>query len=183
MLWEILPGTSLLWRAVCKLVKPKWYTKFGSTNHPPSGYKFYSSLNMLMLIRYSGTQWEASISFELTLIKSYGPKLEIQRHTTHTTNSKRESMVLFWVSSLKIFEFLFIFFKIYLFIFRERGRDGEREGESYQCVVASRAPHTGDLACNPGMCPYTGNRTGDPLVHSPHSIHWATPARAKSLNF
>ena len=25
----------------------------------------------------------------------------------------------------------------YLFIFRERGREGEREGEKYQCVVAS----------------------------------------------
>ena len=39
------------------------------------------------------------------------------------------------------------------FIFRERGREGEREGEKYQCVVASRTPPTGDLACNPGMCP------------------------------
>ena len=44
-------------------------------------------------------------------------------------------------------------FFIYLFIFRERGREGEREGEKYQCVVASRAPPMVDLACNPGMCP------------------------------
>ena len=29
----------------------------------------------------------------------------------------------------------------------------EREGEKHQCVVASHAPLTGDLACNPGMCP------------------------------
>ena len=36
---------------------------------------------------------------------------------------------------------------------RERERDGEREGEKYQCVVASRMPPTGDLAGNPGMCP------------------------------
>ena len=34
---------------------------------------------------------------------------------------------------------------------RERGREGEREG--HQCVVASHAPPTGDLAHNPGMCP------------------------------
>ena len=27
-------------------------------------------------------------------------------------------------------------------------------------------------------CALMGNRTGDPLVHSPHSLHWATPARA-----
>ena len=26
-------------------------------------------------------------------------------------------------------------------------------GEKHQCVVSSRAPPTGDLAHNPGMCP------------------------------
>ena len=31
--------------------------------------------------------------------------------------------------------------------------EGEREGEKHQCVVASGAAPTGDLACNPGMCP------------------------------
>ena len=40
---------------------------------------------------------------------------------------------------------------IYLF-FRERGREGEKEGEKHQCVVASHVVPTGDLACNPGMC-------------------------------
>ena len=33
------------------------------------------------------------------------------------------------------------------------GREGEREGEEHQCVVASLMPPTGDLARNPGMCP------------------------------
>ena len=42
---------------------------------------------------------------------------------------------------------------IYLFTFRERGREGEREGEQHQRVVASHVPSTGDLAHNPGMCP------------------------------
>ena len=47
-----------------------------------------------------------------------------------------------------------LFFKIfYLFIFRERGREGERKGEKHQCVVVSHMPPTGELACNPGMCP------------------------------
>ena len=41
---------------------------------------------------------------------------------------------------------------IYLFIFRERGRK-EKEGEKHHCVVASHSFPTGDLACNPGMCP------------------------------
>ena len=49
---------------------------------------------------------------------------------------------------------LFLFFKrFYLFIFRERGREGEIEGEKHQCVVASHEAPTGDPACNPGMSP------------------------------
>ena len=48
-----------------------------------------------------------------------------------------------------MFEF---FFKI-LFIFRERGREEEREEEKHQCVVVSHMAPTGDLACNPGVCP------------------------------
>ena len=32
------------------------------------------------------------------------------------------------------------------------GREGEREGGKHQCVAASHALLTGDLACNPGMC-------------------------------
>ena len=42
---------------------------------------------------------------------------------------------------------------MYLFIFRERGREGERAGEKYQYVVASHALPTGDLALNPGTYP------------------------------
>ena len=45
------------------------------------------------------------------------------------------------------------FFKVYLFIFRVRGREGDREGEKHQCVVSSSVPPTRDLARNPGMCP------------------------------
>ena len=49
--------------------------------------------------------------------------------------------------------FLFSFKDFIYFIFRERGREGEREGEKHQCVVASHVASPGDLACNPGMCP------------------------------
>ena len=41
----------------------------------------------------------------------------------------------------------------YLFSFRARGREGEREGEKHPCVVVSCVLLTGDLAHNPGMCP------------------------------
>ena len=43
--------------------------------------------------------------------------------------------------------------RFYLFIFRERGKEGEREREKHQGVVASHVPPRGDLARNPGMCP------------------------------
>ena len=54
----------------------------------------------------------------------------------------------------------------YLFIFRERGRKKEREGEKDQYVVASGTPPTRDVACNPGVCP-DGNQTSDALVCRP----------------
>ena len=47
----------------------------------------------------------------------------------------------------------FIYLFIYLLIFRERGKEEEREGEKHQCVVASHMPPTRDLAHNPGMGP------------------------------
>ena len=56
------------------------------------------------------------------------------------------------------------FLKKILLIFRERGREGEREGEKHQCVVASHVPPTGDLARSPGMWP-VWDRTSNPLVH------------------
>ena len=48
---------------------------------------------------------------------------------------------------------LILFFKGFVYLFRERGREGEREGDKHQCVVAPHVFPTGDLARNPGMCP------------------------------
>ena len=45
---------------------------------------------------------------------------------------------------------------IYLFIFRERGREEEREGEKHQCVVASYTPPTGMWPATQGRV-LTGN--------------------------
>ena len=65
-----------------------------------------------------------------------------------------------------------IFYYFYIF------RSGKREGEKYQCVVASHVPPPGDLAYNPGMCPSLGIELDTLLVTDWHLIHWATPARA-----
>ena len=61
-----------------------------------------------------------------------------------------------------IFYFLIIFF-LRVCLFLETGREGEREGEG---VVASCVPPTGDLACNPGMCP-DWESNWHPLVCTP----------------
>ena len=45
------------------------------------------------------------------------------------------------------------FLKDFIYLFLERGREGEREAEEHQSVVAFQVPPTGDLACNPVMCP------------------------------
>ena len=47
----------------------------------------------------------------------------------------------------------FFFLVDFIHLFLERGKEGEREGEKYQCVVASCAPPTGDLACKPRHVP------------------------------
>ena len=46
-------------------------------------------------------------------------------------------------------------------------------------MVASLAPSTRDLACNPFMCPNWESKPVTFWFANPHSIHWATPARAK----
>ena len=56
----------------------------------------------------------------------------------------------------KLWDSEFMVFLKILFIFRGRESEGEREGEKYQCVVASHMPPTGDLACSTGMCPDWG---------------------------
>ena len=80
------------------------------------------------------------------------------------------------------------FLKI-LFVFRKRGRKGERERErnidlqEKHWWVASRMLPTADLACNPGMC--LGIEPVTLWFAGRHSIYWATPARAflKNVSF
>ena len=63
--------------------------------------------------------------------------------------------VINWGASAYDFSICFLksvfiyFLKFYLF--RERGREGEREGEKHQRVVAFHEVLTGDLAHNPGI--------------------------------
>ena len=62
----------------------------------------------------------------------------------------------------------YLFLKKILFIFRKRGREGEREAEKHQCVVASCTPPTGDLAHDAGICPDRESNQG-PLGLQAHT--------------
>ena len=63
----------------------------------------------------------------------------------------------------------YLFFKDFiLFIFRERGREAEREGDKHQCVVASSVSSTGDLTWPATKaCALTGTRTSNTSVSRP----------------
>ena len=59
------------------------------------------------------------------------------------------------------FKYNFLFFKsvslffilFYLFIFREKAKEGEREGEKHQCAVASHVPCTREPGLQPRHVP------------------------------
>ena len=48
---------------------------------------------------------------------------------------------------------MYVCMYVCIYLFLESGKEGESVGVKHQCVVASHTPCTGDLACNPGMCP------------------------------
>ena len=52
-----------------------------------------------------------------------------------------------------IIGYIFFIKDFYLLICGERNREGEREGEKHQYMVASHPPPTGEPAHNPGKCP------------------------------
>ena len=64
-------------------------------------------------------------------------------------------------------------------IFRERRREGKREGDRHPSVSSHRPP-TGDPARNPGMCP-DGNQTGYLLVTRPALNSLSHTSQCKAL--
>ena len=66
--------------------------------------------------------------------------------------------------------------RFYVFIFRERGRAGERETEKHPCVVSSHTPNRGP-GPQPSHVPWQGIQPATLWFAGRRSIHWATPAR------
>ena len=72
--------------------------------------------------------------------------------------------------------------RFYLLIFRERGREKEREGEKHQCVVASCAPLQGTWPATQARA-LMGNRTANPLVCQPALNPLSHTSQVKMVNF
>ena len=86
-------------------------------------------------------------------------------------------------------QWIIFFFKIlFLFIFRERGREVEREGEKHQCErgtsiacplhTCSRGPGQ-----QPGHVPWPGMEPVTIWFARRHPIHWATPVKTILCSF
>ena len=90
---------------------------------------------------------------------------------------------IMWYPSLMFSIFCSCFFKrVYLFIFRERGREGERGRETSVCGCLSRTPYWGP-GLQPRHVPWLGIKPMTLCFTGPFSIHWATPARAQNSIF
>ena len=80
--------------------------------------------------------------------------------------------------------FIFKNFFLNLFIFRDRGKEGEGEGEKHRSV-ASHMPTTRDPAHNPGMCPdqeLLGSQAGTQSTESHQPGHWLILVCALTAN-
>ena len=66
-----------------------------------------------------------------------------------------------------------------MYLFLERGEVRKNRERNSNVWLPLRWPPLGTRPVTQA-CALTGYWTGNPLVHSPRTIHWATPARASS---
>ena len=97
------------------------------------------------------------------------------------------SLSLHWPSSLLLYKSItaffltFFFLKIcYLFYFYREGKGGRKREKNVNVWLPITRP---PLGTSPTTQAYalSGNQNGHSLVCSPHSVHWATPARTKGF--
>ena len=70
------------------------------------------------------------------------------------------------------------FYNDFIYLFLERGEGKEKERERNMNVWLPLTHPTLGTWSTTQACSLTGNQTWDPLVRSPCSVYWATPARA-----
>ena len=83
-----------------------------------------------------------------------------------------------WLQISCVVVLFFFFFKDFIYSFLERGEGKDKERErNINVWLPLTCPPLGTWPATQA-CALSGNQTGDPLVRSPCSVHWATPARA-----
>ena len=75
------------------------------------------------------------------------------------------------------------FFKDFIYLFLEKGREGEREGEKHQRMVASHARPYWGPGLQPRCVPRLGIEPATLCFTGMCSVHWATPTRANVIYF
>ena len=120
------------------------------------------TIGLFLLCVHQGTTTCISVVSTLAPLGASFPQIIVPALPTRGTtvlvpvtleSSSKYALCVLSFIKYDIHEIHHSFFFSILFIFQERGREGERKGEKHQCVVASHVPPTGDLACNPGLCP------------------------------
>ena len=72
----------------------------------------------------------------------------------------------FWKNSHLMAYLLILFYFLKDFMYFSKGREGERQREKHQCVVASHTPLLGTWPATQAQA-LAGNWTSNPLVHRP----------------
>ena len=88
-------------------------------------------------------------------------------------------------------QFLFIFLRLSLLIFRKRGREGKREGDKYWCAretSTGRLCHVPQTRAGPATqaCALTGNEAGDLLLCGMvlnQTLNWLSLADSSKISF
>ena len=76
----------------------------------------------------------------------------------------------------------FFFLRFYLFIFREKGREGKKRSKTSMCACLLQASYWGH-SLQPSHVPWLGIQPVTLWFPGPLSIHWATIARARTTLF
>ena len=85
------------------------------------------------------------------------------------------------LSTLKLKnKLIYVFFKDFIYLFLERGERRETERETSMCGCLLHTPNWGP-GPQPRHVPWLGIEPVTLWLAGQHSIHWATPARAKTI--
>ena len=143
-------------------------------------FKNWSVISFVFPEQLQVTQYCEGVILAFNFLEWWVTFLELCEISHTHTHTHTESIN--YINCIKKLHFLKnIFLKYFIYFLRgERKRKRGRETSMCGCLMC--APYWGP-GLQPRHVPYAGNQTGNPLVYNQHSIHWATPARARNFIF